>query len=516
MVCRELHDERSGIACEHFRLLQHDAGDDDGRDADEVRGGRDQRAVVREERTRDQRDDGKLRAAGDEGRRHDGHAAVALVLDRPGSHDARDAAAGADHHRDEGLAGEAEPSEDTVHDERDTRHVAAALKECQEEEQDEHLGNEAQDRADTADDTVNDQAGEPGCHAGAFEQAADAALQPLADKYVIRPVRDDRADRRDGEVVNDEHDQREDRERQPSVRHDAVDLVRCREFAGLLFAVRTLQDAADVGVAVVGDQGFRVVIQFLLGGSDVLFDVCLDVRRQVQLLKHLLIALKDLDRVPVLLRRRELAFRRLFDVRDRVLDGAGELVLRDGLRVLRGVDHSLGGLFDAGTLQGGDLHDLAAEFLFQLLRVDLIAVLAHDVHHVQRDHDRDAELDELGRQVQVALQIRRVNDVEDRVRELLDQVVSRDDFFQCVRGERVDAGKVRDDHVAVSLQLALFLLDGDAGPVADVLVGAGQRVEQCGFAAVRVAGQCNSDTHLFPPFGLPHCCAEIPPHNSFD
>ena len=67
------------------------------------------------------------------------------------------------------------------------------------------------------------------------------------------------------------------------------------------------------------------------------------------------------------------------------------------------------------ALQGGDLDDLAAKLTGQLCGVDLIAVLADDVHHVDGDDDRDAQLGELRGEVQVALEVRAVDDVQDRV-----------------------------------------------------------------------------------------------------
>ena len=74
----------------------------------------------------------------DEGRRHDRHAAVLFIFDGTRRHDARHAAARGDQHRDEALAGESETTENTVHDKRDARHVAAVLQDGQEEEQDKH------------------------------------------------------------------------------------------------------------------------------------------------------------------------------------------------------------------------------------------------------------------------------------------------------------------------------------------------------------------------------------------
>ena len=48
------------------------------------------------------------------------------------------------------LPDEAETAEDTVHDEGDTGHIAHILQDGQQEEQNQHLGNEAQHRAPPA------------------------------------------------------------------------------------------------------------------------------------------------------------------------------------------------------------------------------------------------------------------------------------------------------------------------------------------------------------------------------
>ena len=146
---------------------------------------------------------------------------------------------------------------------------------------------------------------------------------------------------------------------------------------------------------------------------------------------------------------------------------------------------------DAVALQRGDLDDLAAQLAGELLDVDLVAVLAHDVDHVDGDDNGDTQLSQLSGQIEVALEVRTVDDIQDGVGTLVDQVVTGDDLLEGVGGEGVDAGQVHDDHVIVLFQLALFLLHGDAGPVADELVRTGQGVEQRRLAAVRVARQSN-------------------------
>ena len=606
MVGRQLHDERSRIAGEHLRLLEHDAGDDDRGHADEVRGGGDPGAAA-EQSAGDHADEGHFRAAGDKGGGHDRHAAITLVFNGTGSHNARHAAADADEHRDEGLAAQAELTEDTVEHEGDTGHVAAGLEEGQHQKQDEHLRYEAEHRADTGDNAVEDQALQPvgaarllqtvadqdrnardpdavvgrigrvkavgfevgdridirhahgavlvgvigdvvvvGGHfilsqgllildhggrgvggglevfhfreggvgvevfgfgvetqeridrfgrGGVFvvgvviSARADAQQVPaVAEHTVVGPVGRGRADGDHGDPVDQEHDHGEDRQAQPAVGDDTVDLIG-RGLRGLGFlAVAGADDFRDVDVALVGDDGLGIVVELFLGGLDVRLDVLVHILGDVELGEHLVVALKDLDRVPALLLFRHLVHGCLFDVGDRVLDRAGERVHRHGLGGLGSLDGGFCRGHDAVTLQGRDLHDLAAELLRQLADVDLVAALAHDVHHVHGHDHRDAQFGQLRGQVQVALEVRAVHDVEDGVRTLIDQIVAGDDLFERVRAERVDAGKVHDDNVVMLFQAAFFFLDRDARPVAHKLIGAGQRIEQRRFAAVRVAG----------------------------
>ena len=182
----------------------------------------------------------------------------------------------------------------------------------------------------------------------------------------------------------------------------------------------------------------------------------LHIGRELELCHGLLVALEDLDGVPALLLLRHLMHSDLFDVGQRMLDRTGECVHRNGLRALGGLDGSLGGFHDTGALQGRDLDDLAAKLTGQLCGVDLIAVLADDVHHVDGDDDRDAQLGELRGEVQVALEVRAVDDVQDRIGTLADQVVTGDDLLQRVRGQGVDTGKVGDRHTVVLLELAFL------------------------------------------------------------
>ena len=187
----------------------------------------------------------------------------------------------------------------------------------------------------------------------------------------------------------------------------------------------------DVGIALVGDDALSIVVHFLLAVLDVLVDVRDQVLIQLQLFHDLVVALEQLDGVPAQEAVIHLALNGLFDVGNGMLHTAGKHMGQlAGLFALGSGHGSLGSCLGALALQGADLDRLAAQLGAQLLQVDLVAVLAHQVDHVHSHDHRDAQLDQLGGQVQVALDVGAVHDVEDGVRLLIDQVVAGHHLLQ--------------------------------------------------------------------------------------
>ena len=73
------------------------------------------------------------------------------------------------------------------------------------------------------------------------------------------------------------------------------------------------------------------------------------------------------------------------------------------------------------AFQRRNLDNPAAERAGQLLR-QFFAAPAHDVHHVNGDDDRYAQLKQLGGQIQVAFEVGSVDNVEYRVRPLANEI----------------------------------------------------------------------------------------------
>ena len=146
--------------------------------------------------------------------------------------------------------------------------------------------------------------------------------------------------------------------------------------------------------------------------------------------------------------------------------------------------HQLG---NALALRRHNRNHRYAQRLAHLPHVDGAAVGAHLVHHVQRQHHRHAQLQKLQRQIQVALDVRRVHDVDDAVRLLVENEISGYDFLLRIGSERIDARQVNDRAALFPANLAHLLIDRHARKIAHVLIRAGERVEQRRLSAVLVA-----------------------------
>ena len=183
-------------------------------------------------------------------------------------------------------------------------------------------------------------------------------------------------------------------------------------------------------------------------------------------------------------------------MRERVLDRSAEDVRHFGvaMRVDLG-DERLGRLDAARARVGRDADDLTVQSLADAREVDRVAVFLDEIHHVHRHHHRQTEFGELRREIEVALNVRAVDDVEDSVRILLDEELTRNLLLKGIRRKRIDAGKVLDDNLLVSLEEALLLLDRHTRPIADVLVRSRERIEERRLTRIGVSGQGNLDRH---------------------
>ena len=308
----------------------------------------------------------------------------------------------------------------------------------------------------------------------------------VAEHAIVHPVGEITADGGDGDIVNKGDDHGEDRQRKNTVRENAIDLLR-----GGKTLDRALLNAGDEVhdelIALVGDDRVGTIVELRLSSDDGVAAVHLTA----DFLLGKLIALEQLNSVIAL---------------HLVGDGSGELLL-DLLQVnldfltemrrnrrLAGAglfDHSSGNIFKAIAMKGRDLDNRNVQPAAELLRFDGITALLNDVHLIEGNDHGKAELHQLGGEVQVAFEIRCVHDIQDRTCVAACEVIACDDFFVRVRRKRIDTGKVDEFDFLVAFEGTRLALDRYARPVADILMVAGELVEQRRLARVRITHQSN-------------------------
>ena len=99
-------------------------------------------------------------------------------------------------------------------------------------------------------------------------------------------------------------------------------------------------------------------------------------------------------------------------------------------RHVQGMIHQLADALVAGSANGDNRH---AQQALEQVDVHGAAVGRHLVHHVERDNHGTIELHKLQRQIQVALDVGGVDDVDDGVGMLVKDKLTADNLLACVR-----------------------------------------------------------------------------------
>ncbi len=152
---------------------------------------------------------------------------------------------------------------------------------------------------------------------------------------------------------------------------------------------------------------------------------------------------------------------------------------------------------DTFSLCRRDRHDRQAEYRLHLVDIDGAAVAPDLIHHIEGQHHRDIEFHELHGEVEVALYIAGIHDVDDACRLLVEYELTRDYLFRRIRGEGIDAGEICDPRLRIAFYDTIFAVNGHAREIAYMLVGTGQLIEKGGLAAILVAGKGEGQNRIF-------------------
>ena len=173
---------------------------------------------------------------------------------------------------------------------------------------------------------------------------------------------------------------------------------------------------------------------------------------------------------------------------------AGDVGLAVGVVVQQrarpaGLAEAAGQLADAFAAGGDGGQHRDAEFLGKRRNVDGDTARRGFVVHVERQHHRHAEFGEQRGQGQRAAQVLGVADLDETARLLVEQGAHRRPFVVAARGQSKDARRVEQHRLAVEAGARARDLDGGAGVVGNIDVGAGQPVKEHRLADIGVADE---------------------------
>ena len=242
-VIRKLHDKGHRFPSEKS-TLEEESGQDRHADTEEIKPDHDERPISRKECRRKEGIDRYLGRAAHERDEHDGHASITLRGQRPRRHDSRYAAAETDKERHNAASGETQLSEQPIHDEGDTGHIAPVFQKRQEEKQDDDHRHEGNNAAYALKNSIHHQRADGWIH----RLCREPGIHPLCHLIdaVRQSVLQESTDDIKGEEEDQSHDQDEDRDGGVLSREDAVDLLAARMlFAFLRLHHRPFTETAD-------------------------------------------------------------------------------------------------------------------------------------------------------------------------------------------------------------------------------------------------------------------------------
>ena len=310
-----------------------------------------------------------------------------------------------------------------------------------------------------------------------------------------QPVGEGRPDHIEGQVEDQQHDPQKHRDSRILAGENLIHLHRAPVLLALVALHHGLfHRALNKAVAHVRQGGVSIQAGFRLHLQDAVLQQLLLVLVQAQHVRHIRVALNqlggaepggDAQLLRVILNqmhhRVDAAVNRGAVIAE-VVNPRQHPVFRHG--------HSLvDQLGDALSLGRHNRHHRHAQGPAQPLDVHRAAVVPHLVHHVQRHHRGDPQLQQLQGQIEISLNIGGVHNVDDAVRLLVQNEVPGDNLLLGVGPQGIDSRQIHHRAVPLSLYLAHLLVNGNPREVAHMLVGAGEGIEQGGLAAVLVSHQ---------------------------
>ena len=140
----------------------------------------------------------------------------------------------------------------------------------------------------------------------------------------------------------------------------------------------------------------------------------------------------------------------------------------------------------SGTADSGN--DRNTDHIPQSLIIKHCAGIPQFIVHIQGNDHRVVHVDQFCRQVEVALQVGGVHDIDNHIRIVVFQIGPDIPFLGGIGRKGVGSRQVYDiERIASMHERSRLGIDGDSRIIAYVFFGAGSHIEQRGFSAIGIA-----------------------------
>ena len=179
-------------------------------------------------------------------------------------------------------------------------------------------------------------------------------------------------------------------------------------------------------------------------------------------------------------------------------------VTRLRMTPLKNLDDGMKQLFDTRSVLEGGRHERHAEEGGEGVELDVVATPLELIVHIQGADDTQVHIYELRRQVEIALDIGGIDDINDNIRVLVGQVLPHIQLFRRVAREGIGAGKIGEvESVPLHLRCGCSGINGDTRIVAHAGMSATGKVEEGGLTTVGIADEGDRDRSGPSPLPLP-------------
>ena len=164
------------------------------------------------------------------------------------------------------------------------------------------------------------------------------------------------------------------------------------------------------------------------------------------------------------------------------------------IALLVNLDYRIEKIVDTFSSSAYSRHHRHTEKITQLFDIQPITLCLKFIIHIKGHHNPKVHVDELGGEIQVALKIGSIYNIDDHIRHVFHKILPHIQLFRTVCGQRICARKVDDQElIPAVLECSFLRIHRDSAVVADMLVAAGRYVEKRCLSAVRVTYQGDLD-----------------------